>query len=98
MRVTRISFWQPGLLDSLLANRTAVVATLRHKDQRLPARQIMLLTETALPTGNWNCLMGTKGRPGFRFRGRGGSIEPSGRTPLPPKRAQLTGPPKSYRV
>ena len=28
--------------------------------------------------------------------GGGGLIQPSGRTP-PPKRAQLTGPPKSYR-
>ena len=37
-----------------------------------------------------------RGRPGFHFRGGGGSIEPSGRTP-PPKRSQLTGPPKSYR-
>ena len=34
----------------------------------------------------------------FVSRGGGGSIEPSGRTPPPPKkRAQLTGPPKSYR-
>ena len=38
--------------------------------------------------------MGWQGRPGFRFRGGGGSIEPSGRTPLPQKGAQLTGPPK----
>ena len=38
-----------------------------------------------------------QGRPGFRFGGGGGggSIEPSGRTPR--QRAQLTGPPKSYR-
>ena len=38
------------------------------------------------------------GRPSFRFRGEGGSIEPSGRTPPPAKKAQLTGTPKSYRV
>ena len=38
------------------------------------------------------------GRPDFRFGG-GGSIEPSGRTPpTPPKRAQLTRTPKTYRV
>ena len=40
-----------------------------------------------------------QGRPGFRFRGGGGgdrALRPD--PPSPPKRAQLTGPPKSYRV
>ena len=38
------------------------------------------------------------GEAGFSFAVGRGSIEPSGRTPpRPPKRAQLTGPPESYR-